>query len=230
MSPMLEEERVSSAFTPGYSLEGLHSTSVRVPPDPLHAYANRSMDVAARGPNFVYSREFIQKAHGPEAWLRILDALPPEAATVWRTAILDRCYPFSAYKAILPAIAQETGASTDQELARMYAYSADRSLTTVFKVFLRMANPSFVIGKYPQLWNLFFAGGEVRVPEARKGEARVEFTVPEIFLDWLPAACLGYSYKAVELAGGRDLTQEEEGRERLPNGTWRITYRLHWKE
>lgn len=188
------------------------------------------MDASARGPNFVYAREFIQKAHGPEAWMRILEALPPEAAEVWRAPLLDRRYPFSAFKAVLPALAAETGVSAERELARMYAYTADRSLTTVFKVFLRLAHPSFVVSRYPQLWNLFFAEGEVRVPLARRGEARVEFTVPETFLDWLPAACLGYSTRAVELGGGRGLQQEEERRERLPDGRWRIAYRLRWAE
>ena len=32
----------------------------------------------------------------------------------------------------------------------------------------------------------------------------------EIFLDWRPPACMGYSKKAVEMSGGRDLSMREK--------------------
>jgi len=41
---------------------------------------------------------------------------------------------------------------------------------------------------------------------------------------------LGYSTKAVEMAGGSNLTQQEVSRSLLPNGDWEIVYELNWKE
>lgn len=187
--------------------------------------------VLARGPNFVYGREFVREEHGPEVWERVIAALPPEAAAVWEgTLLVTGAYPFSAFKAMLAALTGLVGARPDDETARMYSYIANRSLNSVYKFFLRLAQPSFVISHYPILWKRFFLSGSVQVPDAGPGRARLEFDLPEIFLDWIRPACLGYSSRAVSLSGGSDLELEEIERVQQPDGEWRISYALRWKE
>ena len=44
--------------------------------------------VMARGPNFVYAKEFVRQEHGEEVWQQILDRLPATAAPIWRKQIL----------------------------------------------------------------------------------------------------------------------------------------------
>jgi len=57
----------------------------------------------------------------------------------------------------------------------------------------------------------------------------VTFTLPEIFLDWLPPACLGYSRKAVEMAGGKHFAMRPLGKEEQYNKDWKISYKLSWQ-
>jgi hypothetical protein len=188
-------------------------------------------EVMARGPNFVYAQEFIRAQHGEETWQQVLRALPPTAAEIWRESLLvTGTYPFQAFKDMLAALEQVAKAVHEDETARMYEYIADRSLTTVHKLFFRFADPSFVIKRYPMLWQRFFLAGKVVVPVAEKEHAVLEFELPEIFLDWLGPACAGYSKRAVELAGGSDFKQAESGRLALGNDHHQMVYELSWKE
>ena len=188
-------------------------------------------DVLARGPNFVFTKEFVLNKYGKEMWERLVAGLAPEDEKVWTGPPLTyESYPFSAFKSMVSALSRELGTREDTETAELYEYIADRSLNVLYKMFFRLANPSFVIRNYPKLWERFFNSGKVEVPVAEKGHAVVRFILPEIFLDWLPPACLGYSKKAVELAGGRNLTMKEKSKSLYSSKEWEIVYELKWEE
>lgn len=182
----------------------------------------------ARGANFVFARDFVQQRYGPEMWQRVLGRLSSEHRQLWESPLLlVGTYDFGAFKAAAAAVGAETGAG-DRALAAMYEYAADKSLNTLYKVFFRLANPSFVIGNFPKLWPRFFTAGEVRVSQVERDRAELRFTVPEIFLDWLGPACLGYSSKAVQLAGGRGVQVQEIGRQPGRDGAWEVGYQVRW--
>lgn len=187
--------------------------------------------IRARGVNFVYSREYIQSKHGIKLWEKLLTRLPPQTAKLWAGPLLSLSnYPFADFKLMLQALSDELGTEKREKTAELYSYIADRSLSTLYKVFFKFSQPAFVLKNYPKLWERFFTSGEVTVISAEKGTAEISFKLPEIFLDWLPSACYGYSKKAVEMAGGKGLEQEETERIKLPDGEWRITYRLKWSQ
>jgi hypothetical protein len=185
-------------------------------------------DRIARGVNFVFAKEYLQRELGAARWDAIAGRMAPLDGEVWRNPFPMNVYPFSSFMALLGALAQEPGEASEARLAQMYEYIADRSLSTLYKVFFRMMNPGFVIGNYPKLWSRFFTAGEVEVTDARPGGAVVHFTVPLLLLDWLPAACLGYSTRAVKMAGGQLRSLHEVGRRMGPGEYCRISYELRW--
>lgn len=188
-------------------------------------------EVMARGPNFVYAKEFIKQQYGDHVWEQLVQALPRKAADVWATPhLITEEYPFSAFKAMVATLSDVQGAKTEQQTSAMYAYIADCSLNSVYKVFFRFSQPASVIKNYPKLWSRFFSVGVVNVVTAEKGHAIIEFILPEIFLDWLPAACHGFSSKAVEMAGGQDLQLREMSKIKSATNSWKIIYELHWQE
>jgi hypothetical protein len=156
--------------------------------------------------------------------------LPPDDKTVWEGVLLmHETHAFRTFKSMVSALSRELGKREDAETARLYEYIADRSISVLYKIFFRMANPSFVIKNYPSLWKRFFNTGIVEVPVAEKGHAVVKFILPEIFLDWLSPACLGYSKKAVEMSGGHNLKMVQQKTE-LTGTEWEIIYDLKWEE
>lgn len=187
--------------------------------------------VMARGPNFVYAKQFVRQEHGDDVWRQVVDRLPADAAPIWNKQILlTDSQPFSAFKAMPVALAEVIGTRAESETARMYAFIADRSLNSIYKFFFRFADPKFVISRYPVLWGRFFESGRVAVPLAERGRARLDFELEEIFLDWLRPACLGYSQKAVELSGGSELVLTDREVARAAEDIWRVSYELTWKE
>lgn len=187
--------------------------------------------VLAKGTNFVYAKEFISKEYGQEMWGKVLGALQPSDRKIWSgTLLVNDQIPFGTFKAMVSALSRELGKAEDSETARLYEYIADRSLNVLYKVFFKFANPSFVIKNYPVLWNRFFNAGKVEVSAAEKGHAIVRFILPEIFWDWLQPACLGYSKKAVEMAGGTNLTLIRQREASLTGSVKEFVYELNWDE
>ena len=187
--------------------------------------------VMARGPNFIYAKEFINESYGASVWDKVLDALPGDASELWKGPMLvTETYPFDTFKATMKILSEQLGNMAEEETARVYEYIADRSLNSVYKIFFRFANPAFVIKNYPKLWKRFFTIGNVEVVVAEAGHALLKFHLPEIFLDWLPAACYGYSKKAVEMAGACELRMQKRSQTRQENELWEIVFELFWKE
>jgi hypothetical protein len=188
-------------------------------------------EIMARGPNFVYAKKFILQEYGSEIWEKLLMSVPSDAATIWReTPLVTSSYPFRAFKAVVSSLSEVIGMNEEVETARLYEFIAENSLNFLYKIFFQLMNPSFVIKNYPKLWDRFFDTGKVEVPIAEKGHAIVKFTLPKIFLDWLSPACRGYSKKAVEMAGGKNLALSQVGKTSLSADSWEIVYELKWDE
>jgi hypothetical protein len=187
--------------------------------------------ILARGVNFVYTKQFIVDKYGTETWKLLLHSLSEDARKIWGDILVPiQEYPFLLFKELISQLALVSNIKQDSELACIYEYIADHSLNKLYKIFFSFANPSFVIKNYPKLWSRFFNTGKVEVPVSESGHAILKFTLPEIFLDWLEPACLGYSKKAVEMAGGKNLTMENKGADKASDDLWEIVYELHWTE
>jgi hypothetical protein len=187
--------------------------------------------VLARGVNFVYTKQFIVNKYGNETWKLLLQSLPDDARKIWGDILVPiQEYPFLLFKELISNLALVLNIKQDSELACIYEYIADHSLNKLYKIFFSFANPSFVIKNYPKLWSRFFNTGNVEVPVSETGHAILKFTLPEIFLDWLEPACFGYSKKAVEMAGGKNLTMQNKGADKASDNLWEIVYELHWTE
>lgn len=188
-------------------------------------------DVMAKGVNFICGKKYIEMKYGQETWEQIMRSLSDEGRAVWNDCLLSSSeYPFWAFKEMMSVLPSVLKTAEDAEIAGVYEYIADQSLNTVYKIFFRLAQPSFVIKNYPLLWGRFFNAGTVGVPVADKGHATVRFLLPDVFDSWLPPACLGYSIKAVAMAGGSDLTMKRTAYEKKPEGMFESVYELRWKE
>ena len=193
--------------------------------------ATEMTEVLAKGVSFLYARTYIEAKYGRDTWERVIQSMAPQSREVWSYSLLvTKEYPFKAFKDMMSALTGVLKTAKDAELAAIYEYIADQTLNKMYKIFFRFAHPSFVIKNSPSLWKMFFNAGAVEVPVAEKGHAIVRFLLPEIFNDWLPPACLGYSKKAVEMAGGRGLTMERVSRGKKGEDVWETVYELRWNE
>ncbi|HLG21989.1 MAG TPA: hypothetical protein VI382_04180 [Candidatus Manganitrophaceae bacterium] len=84
------------------------------------------------------------------------------------------------------------------------------------------------MSNYPRLWSLFFNKGSVEVLENQNNRCEFRFILPEVFLDWLPPACTGYTRTAVALSGGSDVTVQEKSRSQ-EGSLHAVTYLAQWR-
>ncbi len=187
--------------------------------------------IGAKGPNFIYTKQFIIQQYGENQWQMLINNLSPAHRAVWlESHNLNKIYPFPAFKELVALFSEMTQESSQERTAEIYAYIADRSLNSVYKMFFNMTSPAFVLKNYPKLWKKFFNTGTVSVPIIQQYYAMINFDLPDIFEDWLPPACLGYSKKAVELAGGRNLSQKLNSKIKKEDGWYNYFYELSWEE
>ncbi|HAV92354.1 TPA: hypothetical protein DCW38_04150 [candidate division WOR-3 bacterium] len=139
-------------------------------------------EIRARGMNFIYAKEYILKTQGEEFWKTLISKLSFDSAKVWTSPLLSLSnYPFEVFKEMVYALSRELNADKITSTAEMYAYITDRSLNTLYKVFFRMANLSFVLKNYPKLWDRFFTSGEVTVPTPDKNTAQIKSNFRKCF-------------------------------------------------
>jgi hypothetical protein len=183
----------------------------------------------ARGPNFVFAKEYIIKKYGESTWKLLIENIPTSVAEEWKGILIaSNSYSFQAFKSLVQALPIAVGSYSQKETSRMYEYIAERSLNALYKMFFKHSSPSFVLKNYPKLWGRFFTTGEVEVLISEPEHTIIAFKLPEIFLDWLDDACYGYSNKAVEMAGGHDLTIKKLKSIKTENDEWNISYDLKW--
>ncbi len=189
------------------------------------------MDAMAKGINFISVKKYVEMNYGEEMWHQLIESLSTEVKTVWNlTHKTGSDYPFYAFKEMISVMKSSLRTTRESEMAAVYEFIADESMSSMSKLRLRMSTPSSVIKNYPALWSSFFNAGTVDVPVASKGQGVVRFVLPEIFDDWLQPACLGFSKKAVEMAGGKDLMIQRTAYEKRKDNLFESRYELRWKE
>ncbi|TAK01247.1 MAG: hypothetical protein EPO39_14445 [Candidatus Manganitrophaceae bacterium] len=187
-----------------------------------------SDQVMAKGTNFVYFQEYVIQKHGKAFWDQFMAKADVQEKKTWEAAYIGGWYPFVDFKGAFFRYAKMQGGG-NEALSEAYEFIADRSLNTLYRLFFKaMSSPQFVLKNYPRLWSMFFNQGNVEVLEGEGTRCRFRFILPEVFLDWLPPACIGYTRKAVTLAGGKNVIVREESRAK-ESQMQVVVYTVQWQ-
>jgi hypothetical protein len=90
-----------------------------------------------------------------------------------------------------------------QEIARLNAL---HDLTTMYRVFLRLASPVFTLRHTPRLWSTYVEFGAARALVNEPGHYIGEGSgIPGHLLDWVCGSWRGFIPAAIEVAGGKSV-------------------------
>jgi hypothetical protein len=188
-------------------------------------------NVEAKGINFTAVKKYVEMKYGEEMWEQLVNTLSPSTQAVWaETHAAGAAYPFPAFKEMILSLHSLLKTTSETEAAAVYEYIVDQSVSSISKMYNWMTQPSQVVRNYPHLWSRLFSTGTVEVPVATRGRGVVRFLLPDIFDEVLPAACLGYSKKAVEMGGGKDLSMKRTSYQKKDGGLFESIYELRWTE
>lgn len=146
----------------------------------------------AKGSNMHHMRTWVLRMHGDDAWERVLAALSPEDTATVLSVLPVAWYPLSTQHNLLRAIDGQLGVGDGALAAVVGRYEAEQDLTMVHRLFLRMANPAFVLEKAGDYWGRFYEKGEwvvTRGEDGRsaRGELRGLEPLDELFCVYLDA-------------------------------------------
>lgn len=164
----------------------------------------------------------------PEQWPQLVAALPEATRPTLSGLMLPTVwYPFSCFldlNVTADRLAGKNDLTLVKELAR---HTAEASLNTFFKFFIRFGSPEMVLSKAASMWGLTYDAG--RAEAVMTGKNAGAFIVKE-FPSPHPVLCMaltGWAERALELTGQKDIVVHEKtcaargGTECRFEGTWR---------
>lgn len=105
----------------------------------------------------VNARAFAERARDG-GWDDVVGRLSPGDRDTLAGVISAGWYPIGLYDRVHVALADALGG--DQAMRALGRFSAEGDLTTVHRLFLRMASPTFLIQKYAEFWRRYQTTGE----------------------------------------------------------------------
>ena len=131
----------------------------------------------------------------------------------------------------LSAVAAKLCGISQRELVIANArHTAERDISGVYRLLLKVASPSLVAGRLPRISMQYFSFGESSGAQVAPGEFRAEQRgVPIALQDWLIWAVEGFAPVALSAAGAKSVSvTRDRVRAELGGETVAIGWTLRW--
>ncbi len=155
-----------------------------------------------KGINLLNAKKFVLTRYGEPSWAAVLATLAEEEAAIIDDALVVGWYDMALLPRLFRAIEETEGESDRRIFEHLGTYSAERDLTTTNRLFLRMANPAYVLEKAGEYWHRFHDVGRWTVTRTATGGAKAtleDFIVDAPFCRMLTA----YIRRMFELVGAK---------------------------
>ncbi len=121
--------------------------------------------------------KFVKVTFGNEAFTRVLESVsPPCREIASETILVNNWYEMSLIEEFISTADKLLG-SGDLTIARkMGQYSAEFGIKTVYKVFMKVGTPEFVIKRAPVIWNRYYSKGKLEALVLEKGHVVLRLT------------------------------------------------------
>jgi hypothetical protein len=184
------------------------------------------MEYKVKGSHVIQIAAWVDKALGAGTYKKRMGELDPSAAVPLALA----WYALDPQMKLLEGAARETNKSVMDVVREIAAANARNDLSTIYKVFLKLASPHFVLGQGKKMWSTYAAFGDVNIT---KNEGQLFLCesrhVPARFDQWVRGAWLGFLCSAVELAGGKNPRAKFHDAPNDPAGNCVFTFELRWE-
>jgi predicted hydrocarbon binding protein len=152
--------------------------------------------------------EFLKASVGEAEYLRLIESMAPQDQDVLKNPVLlSSWYEFSLLRRLMQRaegkIATPQGHSLAWALGR---FSAESALSTIYKLFFKMADPAYIIKKASYLYPTYYDSGSMEVVGLEDRAATIHikgFDEPSAeFCDRMQ----GWMQRTVELTGHKSVT------------------------
>lgn len=116
-------------------------------------------------------RSYVQSTFGDASWLTVLESMRSDDASTLRGLVPVGWYPLELQYRLVRAIDAALGGADGALVSDIGRYEAQQDLTVVHRLFLRMANPGFVLEQSGRYWSRFYKSGRWEVVRHSSTEA-----------------------------------------------------------
>ena len=161
-----------------------------------------------KGRVILNARDFVLARDGNEGWRRVLDVLAPEDRDALASMVPVGWYDIRLNDRVNRAIVDGVGAGRTDVMQALGGYAAGTDLKTIHRLFLRMANPAFVLERLAEFWGRYQDSGVwtvVRTPPNRVHATLAGWGSED------EATCVrlaSYTRRLFELVGAKDVYLE----------------------
>jgi hypothetical protein len=156
-----------------------------------------------KGLGFVNVRSFTVERYGEAGWAGVLAELLPEERRELESVVPVGWYSLALYARLIRALDKVHGASDLALVVQLGRYEAERDLTTIHRMLLRLANPAFMLDKTAEYWRRFHDTGEWTVERETKNRVRAHLDHWGVADAAMCRELGGYLVRVWELLGAR---------------------------
>jgi hypothetical protein len=149
----------------------------------------------------------IQRRFGDDAFKKILSLLDDESRKVFEGEIFaSTWYPLDAFTRFLEVEIRVLADGNEEMVTRGSEAVIERQLRGIYKAFVKLGSPEFVIKRIAAVHATYFQGVPIEVQMPARGKAIVRYTGFEKQHRIMGFAIIGFFKKALEISGARDVT------------------------
>lgn len=157
-----------------------------------------------KGTSVLDTVEAIKARAGKAELDKIISHLDPETQEIFQRPISPSSwYSCDAFSRFLEADLRETAGGDEQELVRRAEAVIEKQLSGIYKVFVRLGSPEFIIRRIAAVHSTYFDGVQI-IPEMKGSNAAtiqyIGFSPSHRIMGFL---ILGFFWKALEISGAK---------------------------
>jgi len=163
-----------------------------------------SLAALSKGTIVLHAQSFVVGRFGDAGWQAVLDRLPAGDRETFKAILPITWYPHEVDVRLFGAMVEVLGNGDRQVLVDLGHFEAEQDLRRIHRMFLRFANPAYVLEKASDYWSRFHNTGRWIVERKENGASGtlLDFDPP----DELHCIYLGaYILRMFELVGGRQV-------------------------
>jgi hypothetical protein len=178
-----------------------------------------------KGSHVLQLKEWLDRHLGPE----LFPQLTKHAGEHWSVILPVAWYEVEVVNEVMQDASRRSGISVEEISTEVCQLNAERDLTSIYRIFLRVAQPQRVLEHTPKFWRTYVSFGEAKTIVNETGHyiGQGDGYPPEL-LSWACGCWLGFIPTTIALAGGKSPRSKIAKKWREADGTYSVQLEVHY--
>lgn len=152
----------------------------------------------------------VKSRYGEQAYVNIVSLLKGETRSLFEKGPIMPVswYPLDAFVEFLEMDIKVTAQGNEQELIRRSEVIIEQELKGIYKVFVKLGSPRFVLNRISTVHQTYFRGVAIEVTLSSPGRASLKYTGFERRHRLIGLSIIGFYRKALEISGAKNVSAE----------------------